>query len=512
MEGRKQNNQIAKNTIFLYIRMLLIMLVSVYTVRIVLSALGLDDYGVYGAIGGLITSLSFVTSVLANASQRFFSMGIGEGDNSKLSKTFSMMFWIYLIAGIIVICLFETLGLWFLETKMIIPDGRHNAAQWVFHFMILSFLVSLVNAPYQALIISHERMSIYAYVGIIDVILKLLIAFLLQWLPFDKLKLYSILLFLTSLVTTSIYICYCLRNFLEARVRFIWDSKIFKDVFFFSSWTMFGSFSYICNTQGINLLLNVFFGPLANTAYSIGNQIKSLVNQFSSNFYSAARPALLKAYASHDLINVNGLFFFSSRFIFVLLFIIVYPLFLNIDFVLTLWLGSVGDYMSEFVRLMLVYAVVLSMSDPITTVIQAANKVKVYYLIVDTFTLLTLPLTYIAFKLSLPASIAFYISIVIFIIAHLIRLFLFRPLTGISIISYIKKIVFPVLIVSIISIILSTLVRTGVCSNQMNEILCNFILILMDTIIGFVTTFYIILNKSERIKIYSFIKNKISKR
>ena len=491
--------------------MLLIMLVSVYTVRIVLSTLGVEDYGIYGAIGGVIASLSFVTSVLANASQRFFSIGIGEKNVDKLSKTFSMMFWIYLIAGAIAVCLFEYLGLWFIENKMTIPDGRIDVALWVFHFMILSFLLSLINAPYQALLISHERMSIYAYVGIVDVVLKLLVAFLLQWIPIDKLKLYSILLFCTSIITTTIYIVYCLKNFVESKIRFVWETKIFKDVFSFSSWTLFGSISFICNTQGINLLLNVFFGPIANAAYSIANQVKSLVNQFSSNFYSAARPPLIKAYAACDINYVNELFFYSSRFIFVLLFIIVFPLFLNIDFVLTIWLGTVGEYMSEFVRLMLIYAIIVSMSDPITAVIQAANKVKKYYLIVDTFTLFSLPLTYVAFKFSFSASVAFYISIIIFVIAHFIRLKLFRPLTGVSIVDYIKKIIIPIMFVLIVSILFSFITRLVFCNIHLNTVFNNSICIITDAIIGCITTFYLIFNKSERGKIINFIKCKICK-
>lgn len=486
--------------------MLLIMVVSMYSVRVVLATLGLEDYGVYGAIGGLIASLSFVTSVLANACQRFFSVGIGKKDNKKLADTFSMMFWLYVIAGIFAVFLFGTIGQWFIENKMTIPDGRMDASLWVFHFMILSFVVSLVNAPFQALIVAHERMSIYAYIGILDVVLKLVIVFILQWGSFDKLKLYSVLLFGTSIITTSIYVIYSIVNFAEARVRLIWNSTIFKDVFAFSSWTLFGSVSFICNTQGINLLLNVFFGPVANAAYSIGNQVKSLVNQFSANFYSAVRPPLMKAYAAKEYSYVNDLFFYSSKFIFISLFVIAFPVFMNIEFLLAIWLDSTGEYMSEFVRLMLIYAIILSISDPITTIIQAADKVKMYYLIVDTFTLLTLPITYVAYKNACPASLAFYISIAIFWGAHFIRLWICRPLTGIKILEYSKKIILPIGYVVLVSVILSSAIRYGFEQILDRKIYNNIVLLGFDFVVGISTSFYIFLSKSERLKLINMIK------
>lgn len=505
------NKRIAKNTFYLYVRMFLVMLVSMYTVRVVLGILGIEDYGVYGAIGGLITSLAFVTSVLANASQRFFSVGLGEQNDKKMSTTFSMMLWLYLIAGVVGFFLFETLGRWFLLNKMIIPEGRMDAAMWVFHCMILSFVISLVNAPYNALIIAHERMTVYAYVGILDVSLKLLIVYLLAYFPFDKLKLYAILLIFTSLIITVIYVIYCLKRFKESRFKFVWDFNIFKDVFSFSSWTLFGSVSYICNTQGINLMLNVFFGPIANAAYSIGNQIKSLVNQFSGNFYAAVRPSLMKAYSSNSFDYVNDLFFYSSKIVFVLLFIIVFPIYRGIYFLLELWLGSVGEYMVEFIQLMLIYAIILSMSDPITTVIQAANKVKTYYLIVDSFTLLTLPFTYIVFKLGAPPTYAFYISILVFLVAHFIRLYLFMPLTSVSIAQYSKIIIFPIILVIVISTFVSIMINLVINNLIMNKFFIYVILLASNFFIAFTSCLYIMLNKAERAKVVQLIKNKIHK-
>lgn len=491
--------------------MLLVMVVSMYTVRIVLKTLGVEDYGVYGAIGGVITSLSFLTSVLANASQRFFSVGLGENNEKKLKSTFSMMFWLYLIAGIIAICLLETIGRWFLLNKMTIPDARMDAAMWIYHCMIFSFVISLINAPYQAIIIAHERMTVYAYVGIIDVILKLLIVYFLVLSPVDKLKLYAVLLFLTNFISTSIYVVYCLKSFSESRVKVLWDKSIFKDVTSFSSWTLFGSASYICNTQGINLMLNVFFGPIANAAYSIGSQVKTLVNLLSGNFYAAVRPPLMKAYSGKKFDYVNNLFFYSSKFIFVLLFVVVFPVYQGIPFLLKIWLGEAGDYMVDFVRLMLIYAIILSMSDPITTIIQAANKVKSYYLIVDSFTLLTLPMSYIAFRFEESPLYAFYISILVFLVAHYIRLRILRPLTNISIFYYSKVIILPIFVVLLLSICLSLIASTSIHLLNLNNILVEIALLLVNFFVAVLVSSFIVFTKDERSKVFQLFRSKIHK-
>lgn len=489
--------------------MFFVMIVSVYTVRVVLRTLGVEDYGVYGAIGGLISSLSFITSVLANSSQRFFAVGLGANDKKKLNQTFSTMFWIYAIVGIFIILLFETVGNWFLHNRMTIPDGRMEAAEWVFQCMILSFVVSIITAPHQALIIAHEKMTIYAYVGILDVLLKLAVVFLLMVVSVDKLQLYSVLLFLSSLTTSLIYVFYSLLKFKESHITRELNKDIFREVFSFSSWTLFGSLSYICNSQGVNLMLNVFFGPVVNAAYSIGNQIKSFINQFSSNFYAAVRPPLMKSYSANDTSFVKELFFFSSKVVFVLLFIVMFPVAMNIEFILNLWLGEVGDYMVDFIRLMFVYAVLLSMSDPITTIIQAANKVKNYYLIVDSFTLLTLPISYLIFKAGGYPQTTFYIAIVVFSIAHLIRLNIVKPLIHITVIDYTKAIIIPSVIIFGISITLSLLNSTMLSKVIQNYYFLNFLVIAIDLIISCVVSFYVMMNTAERKKILNLVKSKL---
>lgn len=503
------SRRVAKNTMFMYMRMFLVMAVSLYTVRIVLQTLGLNDYGVYSAVGGIISSLTFITNVLAIASQRFFAVEIGKGEKGALRETFSTMVMIYTMVGVLIILFSETAGLWFLNNKMTIPEGRETAAFWIFQCTIFSFFISVITAPHQAMIIAKEKLNIYAYVGIFDVFLKLLLVYLLCVIQYDKLIVYAILMLLVTLLCNSVYVIYSLTKYKESRFRFVLQPSIYKDIFGFSSWTLFGSITFMCNTQGINLVLNIFFGPTVNAAYAIGNQIKTAINSFSSNFYVAVRPVMMKSYASNDLSYVEKLFFFSSKVIFVLLFIIILPVATHIEDILFLWLGSVGDFMVEFVILMLIYAVVLSMSDPITTIMQAANKIKYYYLCVDGFTLLSLPLSYVAFRLGASPDFAFIISITVFIIAHFIRLHLLKSvIPGITISNYSKRIIFPILLAVGFVVSLSI----GIANIIPDTLWAKCISFCMDFVFAASAAMFVVMDVSERKSLVGLIMNKIRKK
>lgn len=445
---------IVKNTLFLYFRMFITMIVSLFTVRVVLRTLGVVDYGVYGAIGGVVTTLAFLTDVLANASQRFFSVALGKKDSKSLQQTFGLVFFAYVLTALGILLLAETVGIWFVNNKMEIPPDRMDAARVVYQLSVATFLLSMVISPYDALVIANERMNIYAYISILQVFLKLGIVFLLVVLPFDKLKMYALLMFLVSVLIGAIYVVFCRKSFPESRLTFQWDLGIFKSIFSYSSWTLLGSLAFICNTQGLNILFNLFFGPVANAAYSIGSQVKTAVNSFASNFFVATRPPMIKSYSEGDYDYTNKLFYFSSKVIFALLFILIAPLFVEIEYVLRLWLGEVEPYMASFVRLMLIYAIVLSISEPITAIVQAAGKVKVYHGIVDTFTLLTLPLSYLAFRMGLEPQYGFLISIGIFVVAHVMRLYILRSFFAFSIRQYIRTFVFPCMSAALLSVAL----------------------------------------------------------
>lgn len=487
--------------------MFLVMGVSLYTIRIVLQALGVEDYGIYSAVGGIITSLSFITSVLAIASQRFFSIEIGKSDCEKLQRTFNMIFYFFCIVGVIVILIAVLFGKWFLITKMTIPTDRAVAALNVFYCTILMFFISVLATPYQALIIAYEKMSIYAFIGIFDVIMKFLIAFVISRNDGDKLILYGWLMFGATILSQSIYIIYSSTKFSVARIKAIWDVSICKEVINFSSWTLFGSIAFICNTQGINLLLNVFFGPIVNAAFAISNQLKTTINQFSSNFYVAVCPSIIKYYSVKDYNSVITLFYFSTKLIFILLFIIIVPVIIHINELLGLWLGKVSDLMSNFCVLMLIHAIILSIGDPITTIIQAANKVKSYYLIVDSFTLLSLPLAYIILKIYSIPEITFIISITIFIIAHFIRLWILHGfIKSINFYGYFKIIVAPIVITVMLVLFLGYLEKSFMITTSL---LGLFASIAVECLIVSIISVLIILSLNEKKKLLTIVKNKI---
>ncbi len=496
------NKTILKNTIFLYIRMFVTMLVSLFTVRVVLRTLGVVDYGVYNVIGGVVTSIAFISDVLANSAQRFFAVEIGRADSERLHKSFNVLLGVYCLAGIIALVLAETLGLWFLNTKMDIPIDRMGAANWVYQFAILSFLVSLISNPFQSIIIANERMNIYAYMSILDVVLKLAIVYLLLCFSFDKLKLYAILMFLVTVINRCIYVIISKKMFKETKIELVWDFQGFKTVLNYSTWILVGSFSYVVNTQGVNILFNVFFGPIANAAYAISNQVKSAVNSFAGSFFTAARPPIIKSYVQKDFEQTDKLFYFSSKIIFILLFVLIVPLFIGIEPLLMLWLGEVSDYMPSFVRLMLIYAIIVSMSEPITAIVQAAGEVKRYHGIVDVFTLITLPISYIIFKMGGAAYWGFIVPIIVFIIAHIIRLFVLQSFYQFSIRRYTSKLILPIFV----SVVLIIIFMIGV-----SRIICNNLIVqlIVSVLAAMIVSWFVILNKEERSSLISLVSTRI---
>lgn len=495
--------RILKNSLFLYVRMLFVMIVTLFSVRIVLRNLEIVDYGIYTAIGGLVLSLSFLSNVLSSASQRFFSYELGLGNYERLSKIFNTIFLSYLIIVSLIVLLAETLGLWFLRTKMSIPDDRMDAAYWVFQFSLFSFVVSILTNPYMALLIAHENMNVYAYVGILDVILKLFVACVLMWVTVDKLKLYSLLMFVVSCVTGLVYVCICRRRFRKMRLELLWDKSLFKSVFSYSSWTLFGTAAGVLNNQGVNVLLNVFFGPVVNSAYAVGHQVGNAVSSFSSSFYTAVRPQLTKSYAAKDTVYMNQLFYFSSKTIFSLLFLIVLPLTLEAEFILHLWLGTVREYMVIFVRLILVSTMLISLSNPITTIAQASGHVKNYHGIVDGFTLMTMPLSYIVLKIGYPPVSVFYVSIGVFAIAHILRLVVLKRIVEFSYRKYLVQFVIPAIVIVIVSTAISGYIQSLFTNNVWRFISVGAV----STISTFIGSFFFLFDEEEKGIIRSFVRH-----
>lgn len=439
----ENNKRIAKNTLMLYLRMLLTMGVSLYTVRVVLDTLGVIDYGLYNVVAGIVTMFSFFSGTMASASQRFFSFEIGRKNYDQLKRTFSITMLIYLILAVVILVLAETVGLWFLNNKMTIPPERMEAARWVYHFSILSFMMTMFTIPYNAAIIAHERMNIFAWVSIIEVTLKLLIVYLLVVFPFDKLKLYAVLMFGVTTLVTFTYRTYCQRKFSECRVNFYWEKNLFKEIISYSGWNLFGALAIVLRDQGVNIVLNLFFNPVVNAARGIAFQINQALLQFTSNFYMAVKPQIMKSYAAGHKSEMHKLVFQSSKFGFFLMLLLVTPILIKTEFIISLWLKQVPQYTIIFTKLLIINALIDVMNVPIVSAIQATGRIKAYQLIISIVLLLNLPLTYLLLRFGFSPQTSIYISISLSLISYFPRLLLANKLTGFSVSSFLKQVVLP---------------------------------------------------------------------
>ena len=339
---------IAKNTLFLYFRMFLTMGVGLYTSRMVLDVLGVEDYGIYGLVGGIVTMFAFLNSAMASATQRYLSFDIGKGDEVRLQQTFNASVNIHFLIGIVIVILAETVGLWFVNTQLDIPAERMVAANWVYQFSILAFFFNVIQVPYNALLVAREHMSVYAYISIIDVLFKLGIVFILIYYNADKLILYGILTFAVSFIVRMLYRAYCKRKFKESVYKFYYDKVYYKELLNYSWWNLFGNIAAIARGQGSNILLNIFFGPVANAAYSLTQTVQSMIGQFVTNFQVALNPQITKNYASGNINASMNLMFKSSKYSFFAMLILVVPFLYNIDYVMNLWLKEVPPHAISF--------------------------------------------------------------------------------------------------------------------------------------------------------------------
>lgn len=505
MPNTENNKRVAKNTLLLYFRMLLTMCVTLYTVRVVLNVLGINDYGLYNVVGGIVIMFSFMSSSMSGASQRFFSFELGKNDLVQFKRTFGLMILIYGCIAIIVLILAETIGLWFLNDKMIIPPDRLVAANWVFQFSILSFLVTIMTIPYNAAIIAHENMKVYAYVSIIEVVLKLIFVFVLVGVLFDKLILYSILVFITTCFTTFLYSFICRKSYPECKFQFYWNRPLFNTLISYSGWNLFGATATVLNNQGVNIMLNLFFGPVVNGARAIAYQIGSTINQFVFNFQTAVNPQITKYYASGDMTKMKELVFQSCKLSYFLLFLISMPVLIETNFILGIWLKEVPPHVVNFSRLIIIGALIDSLSYPLMTAAQATGKIKQYQSIVGGTMLLNLPISYGFLKFGYDAQTTMYIAIFISIICLFLRLYMLKGMLGLSVKNFITKVLLKVIFITFLSFLLPVFI---VLLNSESYLRFTFIII-----IGFISSITFIffggITLKERKYIIDFIyKNK----
>ena len=484
------------------------MLVSLYTVRVVLNVLGAEDYGIYNVVAGVVTMFSFLSGAMASASQRYFSFDLGKGDTEHLKITFSVTLSIYLLLILVVVILAETVGLWFVNNKLVIPQERMNAAKWIYQFAVLNFVVTMITTPYMASIIAHENMDIYAYVSIVEAALKLAVVFVLKILPYDKLIVYGILLFAVGFINTAIYRSYCKKHYEECRFRPVWDGKMFKEITGYVGWNMFGSAVGVVSNQGVNIVLNQFAGAVVNATRSIALQINSAVTSFASNFNNATRPQIIKSYAANKKQEMLSLMNRSSKMCFFLMFVFALPLCLEMPFILKLWLKNPPEQTTIFAVLALLDAVIASVSYPIIVAVQATGKIRLYQGVVGGIMLLNLPSSYVVLRLGFPPYSVMLVILFNCILASIVRFFIARKVVVFSLRKFFINVILPLFLVVLISFPVPFLIVRKMESGILRFLLTVF----FSVIISSISMSFIALNKNERSFLMNIIKSKLGRK
>ena len=454
----ENNKRIAKNTLLLYVRMLFLMVVSLYTSRIVLNTLGVEDYGIYNVVGGIVTMFVFINNSMSSATQRYITFALGKGDKERLSTVFSTTLQIHTLIATVVVLLGETVGLWFLYNKMQIPAERMASAFWVLQCSIVSTFVMIVSVPYNADIVAHEKMSAFAYISILEVLLKLAIVYLLVVFSFDKLILYAILVLAIQILIRFCYSIYCNRHFEETKYRNVWDKSLFKEMTGFAGWSMFGNMAGVLFGQGLNMLLNVFFGPVVNAARAVAMQVQGAIQQFVGNFQTALNPQITKTYSNGKMNEMHNLMFRSARFSFYLLFFLSLPVLFETEYILKVWLATVPDNAVVFLRIMICTSLIYSIANPLIIANQATGKVKKYQAVCGSILLMILPVSYICLKMGCPAYTVFIVHFLMETITQIARMILLRPLIGLRMRDYVIQIYKPVVTVVVVSALFPTFV------------------------------------------------------
>lgn len=504
MSNNNVNNskKLAKNTIFLYIRLLFSMLVSLYTSRIILQYLGVEDYGIYNVVGGVVAMFTLVSGTLSSSISRNLTYTLGKGDYERLNRTFTTSVNVQCLLIIIILLLAEPIGIWFLNNKLVIPDSRMYAANWVLQFSILTFCINLFSVPYNATIISHEKMDAFAFIGVLEVFLKLGVVFLLNIGNIDKLINYAFLLCCVSLLIQTIYFAYCKRNFDECTYHFCYDRRIMRDVLGFAGWNFLGSAAGILKNQGLNILLNLFFGPTVNAARAIATQVNTAIVGFVSNFMTALMPQITKAYAQGNLDYVVQCIYRGSKFSYFLLFFLSLPVMVETEGILRVWLINVPDSTVNFVR----YIILLSLADTLSrTTINANNAtgdIKRYQITMGLFNLMILPCCYFGLKLGIDAASTELISVAFMLISIFPRIHFVKKHIPIRYNIFIRNVIQPVFLVSFVAYTASYFI--------LGSLQKDFVTMLVSIVICFfiagITIYVIGMTKEER----SFIKQIIS--
>lgn len=494
------SKRIAKNTLFLYIRSFFVIIVSLYTSRVILDVLGVEDYGVYNTVAGVVSMFSVLTSSLSGAISRFFTVALGKGDSGKLQSVFKTSLSLQIVMSGIIILVASSVGGWFVATQLNLPEYRSSAAQWVLQCAIVTFVINLLSVPYNAAIIAHERMKAFAYVSIFDTLLKLLVVYLLYTSPNDKLVSYAILLVVEGLIVQSIYWFYCTHNFVECRqYKWIIDKKLVKEMAGYAGWNMMGNTAYILNTQGVNILINLFFGVTFNAARGVAVQIQSAVMKFVIDFSTALNPQIIKSYAAGDTDFMYKLVCRGVKYIIFLSLFFLIPLLLEADTMLRIWLKEVPPQSAIFCRLLIIGAVIDSCGLPLTNSIMANGRIRNYQIAVSIVGVMVCVFTWIAYKLGAPAYSTCVIYIVVYLMVNAVRVIYSKKTTGLSVRTFTHYTIFPAVSVLAISVIIPLIFTHYVDASFVRLISTSFI----SFVCTLITIYIVGIDKSERATVHN---------
>ena len=507
----KRNSKLLKNTILLYMRMVLIMIVSLYTSRVILQNLGVTDYGIYNIVGGVVALFTSLSSSMAGASNRFITFSLGKGNVEDCIKVFSTCINIHAIISFIIFILAETVGLYLFYNKLVIPIDRMNAAWWVYQYSVMTVIVLFMGLPFNSLIIAHERITVYAYISILDIVLRLVVVFCLQWSDNDRLIFYAFLLFVVQLIIQFCYQLYCSKKINECRYQYGWNQLLVKQMFGYTSWIFCGTFSVGIYTQGLNVMLNMFFGPIVNAAIGISTQVQTSVLRLSQNFQTAMRPQIVKAYANNEYNRMNKLVFSGSKMCFCLMLLIVLPLSLEINTVLECWLGDVPFNTNIFVILFLLICMLQTLNSPAVIAMQATGDIKKMQLWQFLY-IAVLPLAYIALKcFAASAYIVYIIALLVEILLFVVDIRIVMTKIHVPITEYLYSVLIPIIKCIVCALPIPLAVKyyceIGTC--------INFIAVVIACISSVLLSFYFVaLCQEERSlvkSIYGNLVNKIKK-
>lgn len=485
--------------------MFVMMGISLYTSRVLLQTLGVDDFGTYNVVGGVVVFFSIFNGALSSSTQRFLNFEMGRGNANEVISVFKCSMTLHLLLICAVFLLAETLGLWYLNNLMNVPEGRISAANWVYQFSVIAFLLNIFRVPFNAAIVAHEKMDFYAYMSIVEAVLKLCIVFLISFFDYDKLVFYGLLLMIANVIVNQSYIFYSICKFKDIRFGFEWNKVRLSKMVSFSGWSLLGSSAVVCNQHGVNLILNYFCGVAINAAAGIAGQVTSAMYGFISNFQVAFNPQIVKLYAQKDEKNFFGLVFNASKFSFLLFWMISLPVLYSVNTILVLWLGHVPDHTAFFCRIIIIYLLVDALNGPLWTSANASGKIRGYQILMSSILIINIPVVYLLLMLGYAPETAWLSKLIFNVIAMVARLLYLKKIIGFSIIEYLKKVLYPITIVAVISLIPSTIM------GEAQTFLHLIAQTMLDVMVVVVCSYFIAFSKEERTKCVVLLKKRFNK-